>query len=359
VIEEGDTALRVCAVAASPELTEVMVEWHLASGTCTPEHRYVSWKETPDPASAELVAGSTRLQARSVTRQAYSASRDGLEATHTITFGAIAADHQAEVKLTEAGHEYRVPLALRAAAVTARSLDVEALRGEVTVRATAVASLDEELVVALEVEGPHQIRQVAAPVPVPVRFSHLDEQSSRSRARELRRVLGRKAEPIVLSAGDLDVDEVRRVGGIEPKPDEGPPYLRRLAVVFPAPRGANSATVVVPFVELNDPHGTATADLRQIPQDVVLGSHRFRIVDVQAQGDESKVVLEIPPSEASPRFSQPRSLSSPIGESYMATRVDDDPLRRSMTLKVGDPPIVRFRGTVLHVDGPWRLDVPI
>ena len=351
-------ALRVCAVAASPELTEVKVEWHLASGTCTPEHRYISWKETPDPASAALVAGSTTFRGRSVARQGYSASAGRLEAMHTIIFDAIAGD-EAEVKLTEAGHEYRIPVALRSATVTARLLDVEALRGEVTVRATAVASRDEELVVALEVEGPHQIRQVATPLPTPMRFSDLDEETFQTRAREVRRVLGQHAEPIVLSAGGREVEEVRRVGWIEPKPDVGPPHIRRLAVVFPAPRGADSATVVVPFVELNDPDGTVMADLRQIPQDIALGPHRFRIVDAQAQGDECKVTLEIPRSDASTRFSQPRSATSPVGESYMAMRVGDDPLRRSMTLKVGDPPIVTFGGAVLRVDGPWRLDLPI
>jgi hypothetical protein len=355
--EEGTTTLRVRAVAASPDQTEVIVEWRMAGATCTPEHRYLSWKETPEPETAALVAGPVTLKARRVARQGYSASSMGLEAMHAITFDAIASD-DAELRLTEGGHEFRVPFRLASAAVSARPLNVEAERDGVTVRATAVARHDDAIVVALEVRAPHQVRQVAAPLSTQVRFTDLDEETFRARQAEIRRVLGHLAEPIRLSTHMGEVEERGRVGRLEPQSDGSPPFLRRLAVVFPAPRDAKSATVIVPFVELNDPDGWATADLREVPQDVELGKHRFRILDTSRQGDEQRVVLEIPRSEASPRFSQPRFISGPGGDSYIASGVENEPQRRSMTVKAGDPPIVTFRGAVLRVEGPWRLEFP-
>jgi hypothetical protein len=356
--EEGTTTLRVRAVAASADETEVIVEWRSASSDCTPEHRYLSWKETPGPETAALIAGPVTLKARRVARQGYSATLIRREAMHAITFDAIASD-DAELRLTEGGHEFRVPFRVASAAVAARPLNVEAEHDGVTVRATAVARHDDELVVALEVQAPHQVRQVAAPLSAQVRFTDLDEQTFRNRQAEIRRVLGHLAEPIMLSTDTGDIEEVGRVGRLEPQPDGGPPFLRRLAVVFPAPRDAKNATVIVPFVELNDPDGWATADLREVPQDVELGTHRFRILDTNRQGDEQRVVLEIPRSEASPRFSQPRFISGPGGESSIASGVANEPQRRSMTVKAGDPPIVTFRGAVLRVEGPWRLELPL
>ena len=355
--KEGTTTLRVRAVAASADETEVIVEWRSASSDCTPEHRYLSWKETPEPETAALIAGPVTLKARRVARQGYSASLVRLEAMHMITFDAIATD-DAELRVTEGGREFRVPFRLTSAAVSARPLDVEAERDGVTVRATAVARHDAELVVALEVQAPHQVRQVAAPLSAQVRFTDLDEQTFRERQAEIRRVLGHLAEPIMLSTDTGEVEEVGRVGRLEPQPDEGPPFLRRLAVAFPAPHDAKSATVIVPFVELNDQDGLATADLRRVPQDVQLGKHRFRILATSARGDEQWVVLEIPRSDASPRFTQPRSIRGPGDERYNSSRVDGDPQRRTMSVKVGDPPIVTFRGAVLRVEGPWRLEVP-
>ena len=356
--EEGTTTLRVRAVAAAPDQTEVIVEWRMAGATCTPEHRYLSWRETPELDTAALIADSVILKARRIARQAYSASGSRLEAMHTITFDAVVAD-RAELRLTEGGHEFRVPFTLASAAVAARPLNVEAERDGVTVRATAVARHEGHLVVALEIQAPHQVRQVAAPLPTQVRFTDLDEQTFRERANEFRRVFGHSTEPITLSTDKGDVEEIGRVGRIEPQPEVGPPFLRRLAVVFPAPAAAKTGTVIVPFVELNDPDGWATADLREVPQDVELGKHRFRILDTNRQGDEQRVVLEIPRSAASPRFSQPRFISGPGGESYIASGVENEPQRRSMTVKAGDPPMVTFRGAVLRIDGPWRLELPM
>jgi len=66
------------------------------------------------------------------------------------------------------------------------------------------------------------------------------------------------------------------------------------------------ATLVIPFVELNDFAPSTTVDLRTAPLDVELGGHHFRVVAVEPYGDDQRrIVLELPVSGATPRFVQP------------------------------------------------------
>jgi hypothetical protein len=181
----------------------------------------------------------------------------------------------------------------------------------------------------------------------------------------MRRVFGERSQPIVLEDDRGNrVEEVRRVYSQDPRQTvQGPPFVSGFMVVFDAPStDAQSATLAVPFVEINDFRLSATADLRLAPLEVGLGEHRFRLVAVEPYGDDQrKIVIEIPPSIASPRFVQPARVQV-SGSEFSWERHEAEPPARDtiwMAAKVGDPPIVTFTGVVLRVDGPMRLEIPL
>src|SRR5207244_12043271 len=94
--------------------------------------------------------------------------------------------------------EWGVPFTLGPAEVNATALGARVERDGVIVRATAVSRDEDELVVALEVEAPQQIRQVAAPVPISARFFNTSEEDQRARRAEMHRLFGERARPITL-----------------------------------------------------------------------------------------------------------------------------------------------------------------
>lgn len=124
------------------------------------------------------------------------------------------------------------------------------------------------------------------------------------------------------------------------------------------------ATLVIPFVELNDFVPSATADLRDLPLDVELAEHHFRVVAVEPHGpDQRKIVLELPRSTTGPRFMQPARLHGSDPEfGWERHAVEEEVPGRDaiwMATKVGDPPIVTFTGAVMRVEGPLRLELPL
>jgi hypothetical protein len=128
------------------------------------------------------------------------------------------------------------------------------------------------------------------------------------------------------------------------------------------PAGSGAAALVVPFVELNDFGPSATVDLRDLPHDVELSHHRFRVAAVDSGSDQTRIRLELPPTPASPRFMQPARVHGAdpeFGWQRQAASPSSEGRDIWMTTKVGDPPIVTFTGVVLRVDGPLRVDLPL
>jgi hypothetical protein len=250
-------------------------------------------------------------------------------------------------------------------------LEVQTKRDGVVVRATAVARSEDELVVALEAIAPRQIRQVGWPVPIPVTWSRVDAEVVRRRAQSLREHFSKESAgrlaPITLEDDrGARVEEIRRLFWMEPQQSApGEPFLSGFSVVFEAPDpDARSVVLVVPFVALNDPEHSVTVHLRDAPVDVALGEHRFRVLSTEAHGaDQRKVIMEIPPSTASPRFVQPRRMqgAEPENIAWQSEPVAAESGTEAiwMATKVGDPPIVTFTGAVLQVDGPFRLELSL
>lgn len=370
-----ETRLTLLAVAAAPDRTDVVVEWERDSATCTADTQLVAafrYKEHEplDWMTITLDTGASEVKAIASARPAYSYG-ERMSAAQTITFPPLAGDRlQSELRVSEGGQAWRVPFTLKPADLNARTLSREVERDGVVVRATALARHADELVVALEAEATLQIRQVGWPVPAPVIWSRDEAELHRLRTKEHRRFFsehfGARIAPITLEDDrGGHGEEVRRLFSTEPqRTAPGEPFISRFSVIFEAPSvEASLAVLVVPFVALNDPEHSMTVDLRDVPVDVALGQHRFRVVRTEAHGAEQrKVVIEIPPSTASPRLAQPRRMqgADPENVAWQSGPADSESAGAIwMATAVGDPPVVTFQGAVLRVDGPWRFELPL
>jgi hypothetical protein len=217
----------------------------------------------------------------------------------------------------------------------------------------------DELLVELEVRSPLPLRNVAAAVPSPPTFAADDAETRRARRAEMRRVLGDRSRPIVLEdERGARSEEISRVTPPDrPSATAQPPHIYSFAVAFDRPGTLTRVvTLIIPFIDVSDFGPTVTVDLREIPVDVELGGQAFRVVSAEAHGDERQIMLEIPPSEAQPRFLHPARVRG-TAETFSW---GDVPGRGfSMSTRVGDPPIVTFQGVALRVEEPWRLDLPV
>jgi len=367
------TRLMVRAAAAAPDHTDVLVEWERLGdpATCPPGSQLLMHSNMAPlerGLEAELVVGTSRLKAAGMRRRAFHLSHPSIGAVDLLTFAPLPRDAQrAELRVTEGGTEWRVPLAFVPGELNATALDVELERAGIVARATAVTHHDDEIVVQLEVAAPHQIRQTGAPIPSPVRFSSTTDEDHKERLREHRRVFGEHSRPITLEIEDgARMEEVGRLYSSGPQ-QTAPgryPFVDRFVVAFGGwSTDAKRATLVIPFVELNDMAPSATADLRELPLDVALDGHRFRVVAMEPHGDQRKITIELSPSTAAPRFVQPARLHGSDPQFGWERHAVDAKLPDGhaiwMATKVGDPPIVTFTGAVLRVDGPLRLEVPL
>ena len=363
------TKLTVSAVAAAPDRTDVVIEWERTGdpADCPPDSRLLGYSNVAPlehGVEATLVAGRRRLGATTMRRRAYQAGYRFIGAIDALTFPALPGDADAaELRVSDGPQEWRAPFTLGPAEVNATALGARVERDGVIVRATAVSRDEDELVVALEVEAPQQIRQVAAPVPISARFSNTSEEDQRSRRAEMHRVFGERSRPIMLEDDrGKRAEEVGRLVSQEPQQAApGQSFSSRFLVMFDAPSGdAKSATLVVPFVELNDFRTSVTADLREAPLDLELGEHRFRVLGAEPTGvDQQRIALQRMPSSASPRFMQPARMYGAQPDKFAWLPEGGPGETLSMTTAVGDPPIVTFTGAVLRVDGPLRLEIPL
>ncbi|MDP9252171.1 MAG: hypothetical protein M3O80_04120 [Chloroflexota bacterium] len=368
-VTEDGTRLIVRAVAAAPDKTEVLVEWErtvnpaiYAPGSQLLVHSNMAPLERG--IAAALVVGATTLTAITMAQRAFHVSQQTIGAIHTITFAPLPEGvGDAALVVSENGEQWRVPLKLGPPDVAATPLAANVELDRIVIRTTAIARHEGDLIIQLEVVGERQILQVGAPLPSGgVRFSVDSEEDRRARRASIRQVMGGRERPITLE-GDRGVrhEEIRRMFDLEgQQAGPGQPFINRFAVVFEGPVAtARSATLVVPFVDMSDPDGSVTADLRQVPLDVKVGSHLFHIQSAELIAhDRRRVIVEAKPSPWPPRFRHPAMMrgADPTESSWP----NGGPGEQLMfDAAVGDPPIVTFKGTVFRVDGPMRLEIPL
>jgi hypothetical protein len=365
-----ETRLAVIAAAAAPDRTDVIVEWTRTGdpAVCSPGSRIlVHSNRAPleNGLVAELRVGTSRLEAIALTRRSFHLSHNSLAAVDEIRFprsGQVVED--AELLLREGAILWRVPFSVASSGADATPLRAEVRQDGILVRATALSRYESELIVELEVESERQIRQVGGPVPSPPAIPGGSEEDRLWRRAEMHRHFGENARPIILE-DDLGGhrEELRRLFAQEPQQAaSGDRYSNRFSVVFDAPGSdVRHATLVIPFVELNVIEPSATVNLRDLPLDVELAEHRFRVLAVTPHGaDQRRIVIELLSPAVAPRFMQPaRVQGSDLEFGWQRHDADAPGNAIWMATRIGDPPIVTFSGVVLRVDGPLRLELPL
>jgi len=363
------TRLIVLAAAAAPDRTDVVIEWERRGdpATCPADSMllmYSNSRPLEHGLTVELLVGASRVSATAMARHAFHASNPSMGAIDAVSFGPLPAGAgAAELLVIEGEREWRARLGLASRDANASALTAEVTRDGVALHATAVAHDSNEIVVEIVVESPHQIRTVGAPLTSPVQFAGTSDEDQRMRKAEVRRVLGEHSRPIVLEDDQgRRSEEGRRLLSHEPQQSApGTPYVSRFAVAFETTStAARAAAIVVPFIDLIDRGPTASTDLGNVPLDVKLGEHQFRIISAEPIGtDQRQVVLTVAPSESRPRFIQPARMHGTDDRNF-AWNPDPKPGDTvSLTTTVGDPPVVTFTGAVLRVDGPLRLEIPL
>jgi hypothetical protein len=362
------TRLRVLGLAASPQRTELLIEWERAGDpvVCPPGSQLLSYQARApldNGVTVELATGSTRLSAVTMVPRGYHASMQSIGAIHALTFPPTDdAGDERQLSVTENGNTWRVALGLQPSRVAATPLDARLEHEGIVLRATAVARDVDEVALAVEVEASRNVRQVGAPLPTSAIFADDSEELRRQRKAEFRRTLGDRARPITLEddRGGRH-EEVRRLLTFEPqRTDPGGPFIHRFAVIFETlGSDAHAATLVIPFIDLSDPDGSVTADLRSAPLELAVGRHRFRVVSAEPIAkDHRLVIVEGRPSPWPPRFRHPAAARAADASSFpypnpgLGEQV-------SFGVAVKDPPVVTFSGAVFRVDGPVRLRMPI
>ena len=363
------TRLMVLAAAAAPDRTDVVIEWERSGdpATCPPDSKVLTHTNSQPlehGLTVDVLVGASRVSAILMARRAFHASSPSIGAIDAVSFGPLpAGTGAAELLVTEGEREWRARLPLVSPDANATALTGEVMRDGVAVRATAVAKDRDEVVVELEVIAPSQIRTVGAPVTAPVRFASTSEEDQRARKAEVRRVLGEHSLPITLEDGQGGrIEEGRRLFSQEPQQAApGRPYVSKFVVAFDTPgTTVGSATIVVPFIDLNDREPSARVDLRDVPVDVKLGEHQLRVISAEPIGtDQRTVVVKVAPSMSGPRFTQPARMYGTNDKTFAWNPYPMPGDTVSLTTAVGDPPIVTFTGAVLRVDGPLRLEIPL
>jgi hypothetical protein len=363
------TRLIVLAATAAPDRTDVVIEWERSGdpATCPADSMlltYTNSQPLEHGLTVDLLVGAGRVSATGMARRAFHASNPSIGAIDAVSFGPLPAGTDTpELLVTEGEREWRAPLPLVSLDANASALTAEVVREGVALRATAVAKDRDQVVVEIEVVAPHQIRTVGAPVTSPVQFVSTSDEDQRARKAEVRRVLGEHSRPITLEDGQGGrIEEGRRLFPPEPRQRApGTPYVSRFVVAFEVSNTtATSATIVVPFIDLIDRGPTASTDLRNVPVDVKLGKHQFRVISAEPIGtDQREVVVKVAPSMSGPRFTQPARMHGTDDKNFAWNPYPMPGDTVSLTTTVGDPPIVTFTGAVLRVDGPLRLEIPL
>ncbi len=139
----ADTSVRVLAVAASGDVTEVLVEWERvdsAQNVCA-----LGWGGDVD--AGLVVGGRTYAPLRKVDRL----SAVSGYALRDLTFPRLPiGTKKAELRVRESDHEWRVPLQVKRGDFVGRSSTAEVEHEGIILRGTAVARHHDQVVVALE-----------------------------------------------------------------------------------------------------------------------------------------------------------------------------------------------------------------
>lgn len=352
------TSVTIVAVAAGPDQTDLLFEWE-------PPDEHAEWlvridrsgvqQRPPTALDMALVVGDDvhaplRVEHRFRSANGY----DMLD----LTFPAVAAGAKtAELRVTHGDQQWRVPFRLSNSDFVGGPALAEMEHEGITVRATAVARRNDQVVVALE-----------ARTSVP--RAHISLLGSGARAGFPAKVKMRPrqtiTDPVVLQDDHgRRSEELRRLRHFSRTPEVAHPdqWPLRVTSTFAVPHfDGNTAVLTVPSILIGEQIDPVVVDLRALPADVQLGSHRLRVLRTEASlknPPRTRIVFQLFEPAGPRHFLGPgRLVAQGMPADLMGAQHRGEPDERQLMwtdMIIPNAPIVTLADGLVRVDGPWTL----
>jgi hypothetical protein len=356
------TWLRILSVAAAPDRTEVLLEWEPPEKPEGPDNwvlridRSGVHERPPAELAAALVAGENEHALLRADHRFRSASGYDLV---DMTFPCVVAGaSEAQLTVRHGEREWRVPFRLVTGSFLGGPAAAETEHEGIVLRATAVARLDTQVVVALEAatRGPGtRVARIGSGAP-----------SASPRQRKVPHP-GKIADPVVLQDDrGRRSEELRRLHHFSREADlsSADPWPSRITSVFGAmDPGASSAVLSVPSMLIDEGAGSVVVDLRTLPTDIELGAHRIRVLRAEespVNRGRRRVVFQCFEPGGPRHLLGPGSVRAEGIPADLSIRGQPDERQQLwMDILVPEAPIVTLTGAVVRVDGPWNLNLSL
>lgn len=357
------TTVTILAVAAGPQQTDVVVEWAPPELPEGPDNwvlridRSGVHQRPPAELDTSLVVGSEHHAPNRIEHRFRSGSGYDLR---ELTFPPLRGGVEgAELRVVRADQEWRVPFSLApsdfrgAAALSAVDHD------GISVRATAVARRGNRIVVDVEArtEGPRAyvstLGRDGGPGAFPARLTKTPPR--------------KPAFPVVLEDGQgRQSQELSRIRHISRTPDlaSADNWPLRITSIFEWPHEISaSLRVRVPCVVIGEQAEAVVVDLRALPAEIQLGSHRLRVLRAEPSPIDpprTRIVIQTLEPVRPRHLLGPGSLIARGMPADLSKRGEPDEQQLVwIDTIVPDEPIVTLSGAVVRIDGPWILPIPV
>jgi hypothetical protein len=357
-----DTSVTIVAAAAAPEQTDLLVEWDPPETTGEDAKWLIKvdrsgvYERPALELTTTLIAGGARHAPVRTEHRFRSASGYDLR---ELTFPPIlpeAVDVQLEV--VHAEQVWSVPFDLVPSDFTGDARRTAVEHEGITITVTAAARHEGRVVVSLlAASGQRGVRvSTIGTGGGPGKFpAKLKMPSSPSKP----------AHPIVLQDADARrYEEVVRMrpGARAQQTDAAGSWPLHITSIFDVASDARRFVLTVPCVVVAEPAPAVIVDLRTLPQDFELGSHRLRAMGKDVSPEHpycTRITFQVQGPTGPRQLLGPGRLLAEGVRTDMGFRgIPDEHQQFWMDTDVPAAPIVTLEGALVRVDGPWTLPIP-
>lgn len=362
-----DTSVTVIAAAAGPDQTDVLVEWDPPEQTGDDAKWLIRidrsgvYTRPPIELATTLIVGGARHAPLRTEHRFRSAS--GYDLRELIFPPILPGAVEAQLEVVHGEQVWSVPFHLAPSDFIGDARRTAVEHEGITISVTAAARHEGRVVVSLRAASaqPGVLVSTLGTGGGPAAFPAKLRMPSRGKPADP----AHPTHPIVLQD-----DEARRydeVVRIRPRPapeaDSTPPWPLRITCIFELDQpDARNLVLTVPCVVIAEPAPPVVVDLRSLPQDFELGSHRLRALDTGVSPDHpssTRITFQLLDPNGPRQLLGPGRLLAQGVQTDMSFRgVPDEHQRLWMDTDLPDAPIVTLQGALVRVDGPWILPVP-
>jgi hypothetical protein len=356
-----DTSVTIVAAAAGPDQTDVLVEWDPPEATGEDakwlikiDRRGVYERPALELATTLVVGGERHAPLRTEHRFR---SASGYDLRELVFPPILPGPVDAQLEVVHAEQVWSVPLHLVPGDFTGDARRTAVEHEGITITVTAAARHEGRVVVSLLAASgqPGVLVSTIGTGGGPGKFpAKLKMPSSRAKP----------AHPIVLhDDGARRYEEVVRMrpSARAQEADATGSWPLRITSIFDVASDARSFVLTVPCVVVAEPAPPVVVDLRSLPHDFELGSHRLRALATGVSPDHpssTRITFQLLDPKGPRQLLGPGRLLAQGVQTDMSFRgAPDEHQIFWMDTDLPDAQIVTLKGALVRVDGPWRLPI--